>query len=538
MKRASFLLAFLLIIFSAKAQYISSVTTPSDSLPPVDTSSLSFRLAQGIQADQMRKHLNIIASDEFEGRETGHPGNEMAAQYIKNHFINIGFPPINKTYFQEIQFTWESWDKIEMEVGDVTFKHLWDFLAFQNKNNDWGTFDIDEMLFLGYGIDDPAYSDYQRVKKKIKGKSIIVYSGEPMNQAGMSRISGTTTPSDWNQNIEKKLEVAKKYGVKHVFFIADDIKALLAKYRKQLIGSTVSIEPIQERDYPSNAIISTSIAKEILGKKLKKVIRVRDKITKKGKPRCVKINTDIQMTMDKMVTSLNGKNVLGYVKGSTYPDETVVLSAHFDHIGKRGESIFNGADDNGSGTVTLLEIAETYAEAIKAGNRPKRSVLFLLLTGEEKGLLGSEYYTQKPIIPLDQLMVDINVDMVGRVDDKYTDNPNYIYVIGSDRLSKELHQTNETINNRFERLVLDYTYNSENDPNRYYYRSDHYNFAKNGIPSVFFFNGTHADYHQATDTVEKINYDKLERIARHIFHLSWELANQPKPLSRDKKASN
>ena len=157
-------------------------------------------------------------------------------------------------------------------------------------------------------------------------------------------------------------------------------------------------------------------------------------------------------------------------------------------------------------------------------------MLFMWLTGEEKGLLGSEYYVNFPVFALEKTICDINIDMVGRVDEKYTENPNYIYVIGSDRISTDLHDVNEEMNKKYTQLTLDYTYNSEQDPNRFYYRSDHYNFAKNGIPSIFFFNGVHADYHKLTDTVEKINFDKMENITKHIFHLAWKIANQDAPL--------
>ena len=223
-----------------------------------------------------------------------------------------------------------------------------------------------------------------------------------------------------------------------------------------------------------------------------------------------------------------GSNVGGMIEGSdpVLKDEYVFVTAHYDHLGKLAESIYNGADDNGSGTSTILEVAQSFAIAKAAGNGPKRSVVFIWVSGEEKGLLGSAYYVNDPIISLDQTIVDINVDMVGRVDEKYENNPEYIYVIGADKLSQDLHDINEAVNSNFNKLTLDYTYNDENDPNRYYYRSDHYNFAKNNIPVVFFFNGTHEDYHITTDTVEKINFEKMEKIGQHVFHLAWEIANR------------
>ena len=233
------------------------------------------------------------------------------------------------------------------------------------------------------------------------------------------------------------------------------------------------------------------------------------------------------------MTTLKGNNVAGMVKGNEKPEEVIVVSAHYDHLGKRGDDIYNGADDNGSGTSTVLELAEAFALAKEQGLRTKRSVLFLLVTGEEKGLLGSKYYSENPLFPIENTIANVNVDMVGRVDSKYQDNPDYIYVIGSDRLSSDLHQVNESMNQKYCNLTLDYTYNSESDPNRYYYRSDHYNFAKKGVPAIFYFNGTHADYHRHTDTVEKINFEKMEKVGKLIFHTIWELADREERIVVD-----
>ena len=245
--------------------------------------------------------------------------------------------------------------------------------------------------------------------------------------------------------------------------------------------------------------------------------------------------TNLQLTQQKQVSELIGENVLGYLEGtdSLLKHELLVVSAHYDHLGKRGEAIFNGADDNGSGTSTVLEVAEAFVRAKQQGLGPRRSVLFLWVSGEEKGLLGSEYYASHPVFPLEQTIADINVDMVGRVDEKHAADPYYIYVIGSDRLSTELHQINETVNRDFTQLELDYTYNLESDPNRYYYRSDHYNFARNGIPSIFFFNGSHADYHRDTDTVDKINFEKMVRIGQLVFYNAWQLTNQDERIEVD-----
>ena len=230
------------------------------------------------------------------------------------------------------------------------------------------------------------------------------------------------------------------------------------------------------------------------------------------------------------------ENVLAYITGTKKPDEFIVISAHYDHVGvnDKGE-IFNGADDDGSGTVSILEIAEAFQKAKKEGSGPERSILFLHVTGEEKGLYGSKYYTENPVFPLENTVANLNIDMVGRIDEAHQEEGknNYIYLIGSDRLSTELHQISEEVNTKYTKLDLDYTYNDRNDPNRFYFRSDHYNFAKNGIPIIFYFNGVHEDYHQPTDTPDKIQYDLLAKRAQLVFYTAWELANREERIVVD-----
>lgn len=222
----------------------------------------------------------------------------------------------------------------------------------------------------------------------------------------------------------------------------------------------------------------------------------------------------------------DSENILAFIKGSEKPDEVVVVSAHYDHVGiKRGE-IYNGADDDGSGTVALLEIAQAFQLAKKDGLGPKRSILFLHVTGEEHGLHGSRYYSENPVYPLKNTIADVNIDMIGRRDSNHKDSNNYIYLIGSDYLSTDLYNICEEANKKSVNLTIDYTFNDKNDPNRFYYRSDHYNFAKNGIPSVFLFNGVHADYHQKTDEVSKIEFDALCKRTQLAFAIAWDLANR------------
>lgn len=221
------------------------------------------------------------------------------------------------------------------------------------------------------------------------------------------------------------------------------------------------------------------------------------------------------------------ENVLAFIEGSEKPEEVLVISAHLDHVGMdQNGNVFNGADDDGSGTVALLEIAEAFKQAKMDGFGPKRSILFLHVTGEEKGLYGSKYYTENPVYPLANTIADLNIDMIGRNDkDHLTDN-NYVYLIGSKMLSEELHNVSAAINKKYFNMNLDYRFDAPNDPNRFYYRSDHYNFAKHKVPVIFYFNGVHDDYHRISDTPDKINYPLLTDRTQLIFATAWELANR------------
>ena len=230
------------------------------------------------------------------------------------------------------------------------------------------------------------------------------------------------------------------------------------------------------------------------------------------------------------------ENVVAIIKGSEKPDEYVIITAHLDHVGVTDGEIYNGADDDGSGTVALLEIAEAFKKAADKGKGPKRSIVFLHVTGEEKGLLGSAYYADNPIYPLENTVVNLNVDMIGRIDPTRREkNRDYVYLIGSDHDSVDLHNLSEQTNAESVNMTLDYRFNDKNDPNRFYYRSDHYNFAKNGIPIIFYFTGTHADYHQPSDTPDKIEYDLLELRSKLIFYTAWNIANRDKRIVVDPK---
>lgn len=513
----------------------AKVTTPTsftDGSPYIDMTPYM----NSISAEDMRKHLTIIASDEFEGRETGTKGNKMAANYIAEQFANMNLPRIGDaySYFQNVSFIKESWEKLSVMANDETLRNMNDFFAFPSTNSDMPRIQSDEIVFLGYGIEDTNYSDYSG--KNVQDKVLLIYNGEPKNAAGNFYVSKSKETSKWS-DFREKIKTAHQKGAKLVLIIDADIRKTIGENRNTLLSSRLQLGDGEQPKgkYANNIFISPGMAQKLIGRKFNKVVKARKKIQAKGKSKLVKLSTKLDVTMQKLESKLKGENVVGYIEGTdpVLKEEIVVVSAHYDHLGKRGDDVFNGADDNGSGTTTALEIAEAFSMAKQAGKGPRRSVVVMLVTGEEKGLLGSKYYVEYPTFKLENTVVDINVDMVGRVDEKHADDPNYIYVIGADRLSTELHEINEAANKNFTQLELDYTYNAESDPNRYYYRSDHYNFAEKGIPAIFYFNGTHDDYHMITDTVEKINFEKMERIGRLVFATAWELANRDKRIEVD-----
>jgi Zn-dependent M28 family amino/carboxypeptidase len=243
-----------------------------------------------------------------------------------------------------------------------------------------------------------------------------------------------------------------------------------------------------------------------------------------------------KLSFEKATTQIDASNVIGIVEGSDKKDEYLFLTAHYDHLGKKDDVIYHGADDDGSGTVSVIEMAEAFAKAKEEGHGPRRTVVFMTVSGEEEGLWGSQYYSEHPVFPLEKTTADLNTDMIGRIDGgRYSEKEkNYVYVIGNDKLSSDLDPITQKINDKYTRLELDNRYNLPSDPQRIYYRSDHYNFAKKGVPIIFYFDGIHKDYHKPTDTVDKINFELMEKRVRFIFLTAWEMANRDEMLKRDK----
>ena len=481
-----------------------------------------------ITQDELKEHLYIYASDEFEGRDTGDLGQKKAVDYIKKHYESLGIKPvIEGNYFQNVPLNLVKTPKVTITNNGKSFNYFNDFISLGSSIST--KISASEIVYAGFGIDDEQFSNYTNID--VKGKIVVIKNGEPKDENGNYIITGNKQASKWSngrQELSAKRNAAKDKGAKTLFLMNDNLFNRYALYYKGLeergAGNRLSL-PVKKdaEDDMYQFLISNKMGKSLIAN-----------IEKSAKPSYEK--TTFEMILEASSESKPSENVAAIIKGSEKPDEYIIISSHLDHIGIDGDGeVFNGADDDGSGTVAMLEIAEAFKTAADNGHKPKRSIIFLHVTGEEKGLLGSRYYTDhEPLVPLENTVTDLNIDMIGRIDPKREGDRNYIYLIGSDKLSTDLHNISEQVNKEFVNIELDYKYNAENDPNRFYYRSDHYSFAKNNIPVIFYFNGTHADYHQISDTPDKINYDLLENRSRLIFHTAWEIANREERLIVDK----
>lgn len=500
--------------------------------------AIADKYANTIQVKDLKEHLTVLASDEYEGRETGRKGQKMAAKYISEYYESIGAKPVvDGSWFQTYPL------KIESNLGSYAmlngnrYDYVRDFYVF---GSDWTELNADNIVFVGYGIDDARYSDYSK-KINVKDKVVMCLIGEPMEADGKSKLTGDYVLSDWSDDWEMKTEEAYKRGAKGIIFINLYYSMYVSRIRYWLENPMMRLDYPQKREEVESTpipevFISPEFANHILSANKQSVENLQKKISKTMKSRTFAVKrADVKFHVKQNKEELKAENILCYIEGSDskLKDELIVISAHYDHIGITNGEVNNGADDDGSGTVSVMAIANAFLQAKKDGNGPRRSVLILNVSGEEKGLLGSEWYTNHPIFSLENTVCNLNIDMIGR-EDKTHAGDNYVYIIGSDKLSSELHELSEKTNDDCCEMILDYTYNSPKDPNRFYYRSDHYNFAKNNIPVIFYFSGIHEDYHKPGDDVEKILFEKMENTARLIFHTAWNIANRNERLKVDR----
>jgi len=492
----------------------------------IEKDTVALRYSENISAEDMSINLHVLASDEYEGRETGKKGQKMAAEYIANQFKMAGIPPYKKnSYYQEFLLNLILPETTDIIVKGKKFKGNEDFYNYPEQTE--RHFETTDIEFLGYGIEEENYHDYKGID--VKDKVVMILAGEPFTKDSLSLITGKKEKSVWSINYKAKQEKAKEKGVKILLIVVDDVAKDILDNKHRIETPSLNLELNNEEMFV--IYISKKMADDILKKE--RIKTIQQKISRTQKPFSIAVKTNFVINTKNKVQKVSSENVLAYIEGSGLKEELVIITAHYDHLGMVGNVIYNGADDDGSGTVAVIELAKTFAKAKQEGYGPRRSMLFMTVAGEEKGLLGSAYYVKDPVYPLKNTVCDLNIDMIGRLDIKHENNPDYIYLIGADKLSSSLNAISENANKTYTHLELDYTYNDENDKNHFYYRSDHYNFAKNGIPVIFYFNGVHADYHKPTDTVEKINFAKMKKITTLVFFTAWELANRTERIKVD-----
>ena len=473
-------------------------------------------------------HLKFFASDEFEGRETGTRGQRMAADYLIEYYKSLGFEPYDgENYTQMVPLINSQLTEGSVSIKENNYNLLDDFLVFPGIQTI--SLENKSIVFAGLGIKEEEWDDYQNID--VKGKVVVVLDGD-------LRTDGKT---NWGKSSNMKRVQAEKQGAEALVVLMDDEEYKQVKGRMKFYMQRKSTSINRDKEGEGTSIptfifpISASDSWFDGVKRKRTAGDFQNLISKKNKSFTTNLKVLWNHNIIKEREEYEAANVLAYLPGtdSLLSNELVVITSHYDHIGIVDGKINNGADDDGSGTVTVLEIAETFMQAVKDGNGSRRSVLFMNVVGEEKGLLGSEWYSDNPIFPLENTVANLNIDMIGRVDEAHEGNDNYIYLIGSDKLSTELHSISEKANEDSVGLELDYTFNAPDDPNRFYYRSDHYNFAKHNIPVIFYFSGVHEDYHGPGDDYEKIMYNKTAKVGRLVYHTAWELLNRDEKIVVD-----
>ena len=558
-------------IYAQSATVPASASEATRKTPTLfDSPALVKQFQETITPEELAAHLYIFASDSFQGRETGMPGQKLAAAYLATQYRKMGLQPKGtakpadarspEAYYQPFTVYGQRLQDARLTViADGKTVASTSFGAGKPSTSAYLMSGSQpetaaNVVFIGYGIADNAlgYNDYAAASAAgihLAGKWLLMLNGEPLESASKSLLpTQDGGPSAWSTNRLQKIRAALSEARPAGILIVGDVGPLataslaeqsahVASGLTKIAGSLSLTDDINvSRGGTPIYVISTELADKILAPSNHSIAALRQDIDADLTPVVFEVNgASVQSTIKRQVVEFSTENVLAYIEGSDpeLKDEVIVISSHYDHEGidpfKTGDQIYNGADDDGSGTVTTLEIAEAFMEAKRAGHGPRRSILFLNVAAEEKGLLGSEYYTDvQPVIPLENTVTNLNIDMIGRYDPTHpTGSKNYVYLIGSKLISQELHdiivRANELTGTD---LDLDERFNSKDDPNRFYARSDHWNFGKYGIPFTFFFTGTHEDYHGVGDEPDKIDYERMARIARTIFATAWQVANQ------------
>ena len=471
----------------------------------------AIRFSESITKENAYKHLSILASDEYEGRETGTKGAWMAADYIKNHFKSIGLKgPVNGDYFQRVDLIKYEISQSILTINGEAKEPYKDFVVQTSKIPLTGfTFNAPEIVFANTGTDNKDVFNGLNVQ----GKVVMIHLNRSYNVQYLLEHKALAVliinPALSGSAEQGQNSFQETGGV--IFKSEENI----ARMNKQRILNTIHISPATAESIFKAANVDPT------------------------NPPSGTLKVSVSATAMKKEVPVRAENVLGFLEGAdpVLKKEVLVVTGHYDHIGltRTGtDKVNNGADDDGSGTTGVLLLANAFMNAKKAGHGPKRSILFMTVVGEEKGLWGSDWYSEHPVFPLENTITDLNIDMIGRGDQAHAADNNFVYIIGSDMLSSDLDRIGKKANKDYVNIKLDEQYNNRTDPNRFYYRSDHYNFAKHGIPVIFYFYGVHADYHQPGDEVSKIDFPMLAKRAKLVYFTAWELANGAKRPAVDK----
>jgi len=471
--------------------------------------------AKTITPDDLKKHLYIVASKEMEGRETATPGQKKAAAYIESQFQSLGLTPGNNGSYQMPYGVYQdSLTGASIEVNGKMFELDKDF-SLNVGQSSTSTYRFGEIVFVGNGLVDSLHDDYKGLD--VRGKAVLMLAAtQPQGQGNRGGFG----------NQFSRIDAAQKNGAVAVLVVGGSFPRSVKTNPK----GNMYVNAFQKVVRPNQYQVSEKIAEAIMGGDYANA--------KAGQIPPKAYAADLTLSFNKTTTNLQSSNVIGVLEGSDLKDEYVFVTGHYDHLGKRDTVIYYGADDDGSGTVGVLEIAEAFVKAKQAGKGPRRTMVFMTVSGEEKGLWGSAYYSNHPIFPLDKTTVDLNIDMIGRVDTSrhHGDSSNYVYVVGDDKISTDLKLISEATNKKYTKMELDYKFNDPNDRQRIYFRSDHYNFAQKGVPIIFYYDGMlGGDYHRPTDTPDKINYNLMAKRAQLVFYTAWDMANRDQMLKRDLK---
>jgi Peptidase family M28 len=525
----TFLLRNLLTLAAAISFSVGAAGLPPANLPPVPNT------VDSITPTELRMHLEFLASDELGGRYTLSPNFRIAARYLAAHLEAFGFHGAGDNGFlQTFEVVSAKPDPprnfLTLTIGDKTtnyaFGDVYPFTALSSGSAQGS------IVFVGSGISSPSQKRDDYAGLDVKGKIVLVAPGTPAD-IDVSQLE----PSERGEG------AARAHGAVGLLQVPAQRLAEVMKSKAfgERFAARETVRLAREADgrLPS-LTLAPELADQLLslaGLNLKAVYEAPGK-KQPLQPKALN-GAFARIAVAVQQTRTTTQNVAGILDGTDpqLKHEYVVFSAHYDHLQTAADGrIYPGADDDGSGTTAVLAIAHAMSL-----NRPKRSVLVMFHAGEELGLLGSEYNTDfAPAVPLDKMVADLNIDMIGRTkargdDDKLDEHltdAHTVYLVGSNRISRELHEISEETNAQFQRLQLDYYYNDPSNPEHIYFRSDHWNYAKHGVPIIFYFDGTHVDYHQPTDTVDKIDFTKLTQIARLVFETGWRIANLDHRLSR------